>query len=78
MIKFLNDRARIEPEEYNGFYQEHKFFIAEGVAGEENAARRDEMAKLLRYESSAKGAGELSSLGKGFHFLFLFKSSQVN
>lgn len=48
LIKFLNDRARIEPEEYLQFYQEHKFFIAEGVAGEEVAHRRDEMSKLLR------------------------------
>ena len=62
LIKFLNDRARIEPEEYVQFYQEHKFFIAEGVAGEENAARRDEMSKLLRYESSATKSGELRSL----------------
>ena len=96
LIKFLNDRARIEKEEYLQFYQEYKFFIAEGVAGEDVAHRRDEMAKLLRftfllnlflrnrffsiffknwswpeklswnhrYESSAKGAGEMVSLAE--------------
>merc|ERR1719471_2363849 len=35
LIKFLNDRARIEPEEYLQFYNEYKVFIAEGIATEE-------------------------------------------
>ena len=62
LIKFLNDRARIEPEEYLQFYNEYKVFIAEGIATEEAAHRRDEMAKLLRYESSNLPAGQMTSL----------------
>jgi TNF receptor-associated protein 1 len=62
LIKFLNDRARIEPEEYRQFYNEYKVFIAEGIATEEAAHRRDEMAKLLRYESSNLPAGQMTSL----------------
>jgi TNF receptor-associated protein 1 len=41
---------------------EHKYFISEGIVIEENSHRKDEIAKLLRYESSALGNNELTSL----------------
>jgi len=63
VIKFLNDRAKRQPEEFKKFYAEHKYFISEGIVLEgENAHRRDQIARLLRYESSEFGAGEITSL----------------
>jgi len=65
VIKFLNERAKRQPEEYRQFYNEHKYFISEGIVMEStdgNAIRKDEIAKLLRYESTDFGAGELTSL----------------
>jgi len=65
VIKFLNDRAKRQADEYKRFYAEHKYFISEGIVMEAmggNMHRKDELAKLLRYESSALEAGELTSL----------------
>jgi len=62
LIKFLNDRAKREPEKYNEFYHEFKVFMAEGVAREQNSVRREEISKLLRYESTELAPGEYRSL----------------
>ena len=63
---------QLEPEEFIQFYNEYKIYIAEGIATEDVAHRRDEMAKLLRYESSNKSAGEVTSLRKVYSFFTPF------
>jgi len=74
VIKFLNDRAKRQPEEFKKFYAEHKYFISEGIVLEgENAHRRDQIARLLRYESSELGAGEVTSLEE---YMYRMKEDQ--
>merc|ERR1719421_1132216 len=59
-VKFLQERAKVDKEAYLSFYQEFGQFIKEGVYTDfEN---KNEVAKLLRYESSRGEAGELISL----------------
>ena len=59
-VKFLQERAKIDNEAYLSFYQEFNQFIKEGVYADfEN---KNEVAKLLRFETSRGEPGELVSL----------------
>lgn len=59
-IKFLNEEAKNDEEKYNEFYATFGHFIKEGVA--QDFAHRGDLAKLLRFESSALEAGKKTSL----------------
>ena len=54
-IKFLGDRAKNAPEDYATFWKEFSRFIKEGAINDH--ANRDDLAKLLRFESSLTDAG---------------------
>lgn len=60
LLKFLNEQAKADPDKYNKFWQQFGFFIKEGIAGD--FTYRDELAKLLRFESSKTEPGQLISL----------------
>ncbi|KAJ3344286.1 TNF receptor-associated protein 1, mitochondrial [Gonapodya sp. JEL0774] len=60
IVKFLDEESRKNPEAYQSFYKDFSLFIKEGVATD--TANRSDVAKLLRYETSATEAGTLSSL----------------
>jgi len=60
IISFLNDTAKHEPEKYNKWYQEFGNFIREGVATD--MKHRNEIARLLRYQTSRTEPGEVASL----------------
>lgn len=59
LIRFLEEQARDEPEKYREFYIEYNVFLKEGICHDFKFA--DQIAKLLRFESSALGTGELTS-----------------
>ena len=59
-VKFLQERAKVDKEAYLSFYQEFGQFIKEGVYSDFD--NKNEAAKLLRFESSTAGDGELVSL----------------
>ncbi|OQS06978.1 heat shock protein 75 kDa, mitochondrial precursor [Thraustotheca clavata] len=60
ILKFLDERARKEPEKYDEFFKEFGMFIKEGVCMDfQNKAG---LSKLLRYESSAMDEGKTTSL----------------
>ncbi len=59
-LRFLNDQAKSEPDKYKEFYQNFNFFIKEGAAND--FTHRQELVKLLRFESSKTASGELISL----------------
>ncbi len=59
-LKFLNEQAKSEPDKYKEFWQNFNFFIKEGAAND--FTHRQELVKLLRFESSKTGSGELISL----------------
>ncbi|EQC28092.1 hypothetical protein SDRG_14185 [Saprolegnia diclina VS20] len=60
ILKFLDERARKDPETYDAFFKEFGMFIKEGVCMDfQNKAA---LAKLLRYESSALDPEATTSL----------------
>ncbi|ORZ27635.1 Hsp90 protein-domain-containing protein [Lobosporangium transversale] len=61
VIKWLENESKADPKAYNHFFEEFGNFIKEGVCTE-NENNRPNVAKLLRYESSAGSSGEVFSL----------------
>ncbi|KAF8975951.1 TNF receptor-associated protein 1, mitochondrial [Entomortierella lignicola] len=61
VIKWLENEAKSDPKSYNSFFEEFGNFIKEGVCTE-TESNRPNVAKLLRYESSAGASGEVFSL----------------
>ncbi|XP_017789108.1 PREDICTED: heat shock protein 75 kDa, mitochondrial isoform X2 [Habropoda laboriosa] len=62
VLKFLNERARKQTEDYNKFYKDYSIFLKEGVVSTDSQRDKEEIAKLLRYESSIAEPGQLISL----------------
>jgi len=62
IIKFLTDKSKKHPEEYQKFFEDYGFFIREGVVTSEEQSDKEDVARLLRFESSRKPAGETVSL----------------
>jgi len=61
VIKWMENEAKADPKAYNHFFEEFGTFIKEGVCTE-NESTRPNVAKLLRYESSAGASGAVISL----------------
>ena len=59
VLKFLDEKAKKEPKKYNAWFSNLGFFLKEGVCSE--YAYKQELAELLRYESSSTETGELTS-----------------
>lgn len=60
LLKFLGDEAKKDAKAYESFFGEFSRFLKEGVCTD--YANQKDIMRLLRYESSALGAGELTSL----------------
>jgi TNF receptor-associated protein 1 len=60
LLKFLDREATENPEAWKSYYAKFSRFFKEGVATDH--ANREAVAKLLRFESSMSGEGELVSL----------------
>ena len=60
IIKFLAEQAKKDPDKYKKFWQTFGIFIKEGITTDFEFQK--ELAKLLRFESSATEPGELISL----------------
>ncbi|KAF9979959.1 TNF receptor-associated protein 1, mitochondrial [Mortierella antarctica] len=60
VIKWLENEAKVDAKAYNLFFEEFGTFIKEGVCTE-NETTRPNVAKLLRYESSAGATGDVIS-----------------
>ncbi|MDQ8206119.1 molecular chaperone HtpG [Coraliomargarita sp. SDUM461003] len=59
-LKTLEEKAKKEPEVYNDFWSNFGLFLKEGVTTD--FTHRDQLLKLLRYESSYTEAGSTTSL----------------
>jgi TNF receptor-associated protein 1 len=59
-LKFLDEEAKNEPEQYKVFWKTFGGFIKEGVTTD--FEYQEEISKLLRFESSATEAGVMTSL----------------
>eukprot|EP00741_Cyanophora_paradoxa_P019625 tig00021135_g18944.t1 len=60
LLKHFQDEARGRPALYDSFFNEYNIFLKEGIVADPQ--HRDELAKLLRYESSKKPDGMVISL----------------
>jgi molecular chaperone HtpG len=61
-IKFLEDEAGKDAARFEDFYRKFSIYLKEGIASD--LKNRDQLAKLLRYESSATEKGNLTTLGE--------------
>ena len=59
-LKLLEDKAKKDPEGYTDFWKNFGLFLKEGVTTD--FTHRDQLLKLLRYESSSTEAGQTTSL----------------
>lgn len=59
-LKFLDEQAKSEPDKFKEFWNEFGIFIKEGAAND--FTHRNELVKLLRFESSKTSEGEMISL----------------
>lgn len=52
VLRFLQDRANKEPEQYEQFYTEYGLFLKEGIVTSEEQKEKEEIGKLLRFDTS--------------------------
>ncbi|GAA6088270.1 heat shock protein 75 kDa, mitochondrial isoform X1 [Tachysurus ichikawai] len=62
IIRFLLDQSKKEPEKYSCFFEDYGLFIREGIITSAEQDIKEDIAKLLRFESSALPAGQQTSL----------------
>jgi len=61
-LRFLGDKARKETKSYLEFYKDYGFFFKEGIITSNDQYEKEEIAKLLRFESSSEEPGKLISI----------------
>uniref|UniRef100_A0A8D0HCS6 Heat shock protein 75 kDa, mitochondrial n=1 Tax=Sphenodon punctatus TaxID=8508 RepID=A0A8D0HCS6_SPHPU len=62
LIKFLIDQSKKDPEKYSKFFEEYGLFMREGIVTIAEQDFKEDIAKLLRYESSVLPTGQMTSL----------------
>eukprot|EP00064_Thunnus_orientalis_P011045 superscaffoldBa00001557_g11075 len=62
VIRFLLDQGKKEPEKYNKFFEDYGLFMREGIVTTHEQDVKEDIAKLLRFESSALPVGQQTSL----------------
>lgn len=61
-IRFLFDKSRKDPESYSKFFGDYGIFIKEGILSSQEQVEKEEIAKLILYDTSSVAAGEKTSL----------------
>uniref|UniRef100_A0A8C0ZUU7 Heat shock protein 75 kDa, mitochondrial n=1 Tax=Castor canadensis TaxID=51338 RepID=A0A8C0ZUU7_CASCN len=64
LIKFFIDQSKKDAEKYTKFFEDYGLFMREGIVTTAEQEVKEDIAKLLRYESSALPAGQLTSLSE--------------
>ncbi|MEQ2306136.1 TNF receptor-associated protein 1, mitochondrial [Ameca splendens] len=62
VIRFLLDQSKKDPEKYNKFFEDYGLFMREGIVTTQEQDVKEDIAKLLRFESSALPAGQQTNL----------------
>lgn len=52
VLRFLHDRSTKQPQEYEMFYKDYGLFLKEGIVTSQDQKEKEEIGKLLRFESS--------------------------
>ncbi|XP_075686573.1 heat shock protein 75 kDa, mitochondrial [Rhinoderma darwinii] len=64
LIKFFIDQSKKDPEKYKKFFEDYGLFIREGIVTTQDQEVKEDIGKLLRFESSALPAGEQTSIAE--------------
>uniref|UniRef100_A0A665V831 Histidine kinase/HSP90-like ATPase domain-containing protein n=1 Tax=Echeneis naucrates TaxID=173247 RepID=A0A665V831_ECHNA len=62
VIRFLLDQSKKDPEKYNKFFEDYGLFMREGIVTTQEQDVKEDIAKLLRFESSALPVGQQTNL----------------
>ena len=62
IIRFLQDQAKKDKPKYQEFYEDYKLFFKEGIIRTPDQGEKEDIAKLLRFDSSNEKKGNLISL----------------
>ena len=62
ILRFLLDKANKQAVEYEAFYKDYGLFLKEGIVTSNDHAEKENIAKLLRFESSKSEEGKRISL----------------
>jgi HSP90 family molecular chaperone len=57
-LRFLQERSRKDKKSFGEFYNDYSAFLKEGIITTTEQYEREEISKLLRFESSTQPAGE--------------------
>ncbi|XP_068627581.1 heat shock protein 75 kDa, mitochondrial [Battus philenor] len=61
-IKFMCEMAQKDPVGFDAYYKDYSLFLKEGIVTSQSPLEKEEIAKLLRFESSKLEAGVKTSL----------------
>ena len=61
-LRFLGDKAKKDSRSYLEFYKDYGFFLKEGIITGTEQYEKEEIAKLLMFESSSEADGKLVSI----------------
>ncbi|KAM4698540.1 heat shock protein 75 kDa, mitochondrial [Rhinophrynus dorsalis] len=62
LIKFFIDQSKKDPEKYSKFFEDYGLFMREGIVTTAEQEVKEDIGKLLRFESSALPVGQQTSL----------------
>lgn len=65
ILRFLDQQAKKDPVKYNKFFKGYSYYLKAGVIEDKEgnfSRHKDDLLKLLRFECSQKGKGELISI----------------
>ncbi|EAT48688.1 AAEL000301-PA [Aedes aegypti] len=60
VLRFLHDRSVKDPENYDKFYKDYGLFLKEGIVTSQETQEKEEIAKLLRFETSKEEGKKVS------------------
>lgn len=60
VLRFLHDRSTKDPENYDRFYKDYGLFLKEGIVTSQEPNEKEEIAKLLRFETSKQADKKIS------------------
>merc|ERR1719191_2585630 len=65
ILRFLDQQAKKDPEKYAKFFKGYSYYLKAGIIEDKegnNSRHKDDILKLLRFESSQRPKGEMLSL----------------
>lgn len=62
IIRLLQDGMKKEPDSYSTFYKDYNVFLKEGILASNEQSEKEDIAKLLQFESSTLPGGENTSI----------------